>query len=332
MLGQMPTVVRSKIIFIGSDKAPPAIAQRLARFGQFSEIGVRGFANHLGRTRPGRPTVRTVERPPFVEELTFEHSASKPISSTDIHYLLAAGILDKSKLSQVDVIGNAGSYTVFRGASRYERASGHNTDRPVLVHSDIGNGKSIFAQQCAYVLTGANYRAFLIQKESERDGEVIAFFQSVPGNILVIFDDILKYKTLIKGIIAIGRNDLKVIITARSAIMESSRAAIDHRIGASFTEIDLNVPVRDELRRLGGYLRENGLLGDYADLSDDELGKFLGITCGGQLRDILLALFRTGVLQEKIKDVMANIGNLDSSSRRLTQFGAFLDTRRVARL
>ena len=119
--------------------------------------------------------------------------------------------------------------------------------------------------------------AHFLFKKRAREMKSIAFFQSVPGNILVIFDDILKYKTLIKSVIGIGRNDLKVMITARSAIIESSRAAVEHRIGTSYTEIDLNVPVRDELRKLGVYLRENGLLGEYADFSDEELNKFLGI-------------------------------------------------------
>jgi hypothetical protein len=293
LLKQMPSYVHEKIFFVGNPTTSPPTVQRLSSFGKFDPVGVSGLAAHLSLERPGLPVSRDAGPPPFVEELRFLHSESKSISSSDIQYLIAVGILDKSKLAQSDVTGRPGSYTITRGSAHYHRSTRQSSDnRPVVVHSDIGNGKTIFALQCAYILTGTNHRAFLIQRESERDGDVIAFLQSVTGPLVVIFDDILKFKTLIKRIIGIGRSDLKVIATARSGILESAKGAIDHRMGrVSFTEVDLNVPPADEISRLGVYLRENGLLGSYADFSDEELRKFLAITCGGQLRDIILALF-----------------------------------------
>lgn len=326
LLGKMPSSVLRKIHFVGSMATPKPTKTRLSSFGEFHPIEVSGLAAHLGVLRPGAPLPRSADVPAFLEELTFSFAESKTISASDIHYLLSVGVLDKKLFAQSDVSGKAGSYSISRSAQQYVRAThALGGGRPVVIHSDIGNGKSVFAMQCAYILAGSNYRVFIVERESERDGDIISFLQSVPGNVAVIFDDILRFRSLIKRIAGIGRSDLRILVTARSAIIESSKGALEQRIGnVSYVEIDLNFSPPDEIRNIGAYLRENGLLGIYADFNDSDLNRFLEQNCGGQLRDIVLTLFETGVLHERVKSVLSNIKLLDAPAQRLTIFGALI--------
>lgn len=323
LLGQLPDYIRQKIHFIGRAPAHRPTKTRLERFGTFYPIEVTGLADHLGSKRPGAPVTTSVSIPPFLEEITFVPAMQKSVSSLDIQFLLSMGILDRNLLAQADVSGEPGAYSIFRGNTHYNRAS--NTIRPVVVHSDIGNGKTVFAIQCGYIHAGSNYRVFLAEKESERDEDVVAFLQELPGKILVIFDDILRFRSLIKRILGIGRADIKVLMTTRSSIMETSRNIIEQRLGnISYVEIDLNTSQKDERSALSRYLRENGLLGDYADFSPAELDRFLEANCGWQLRDVILALFETGILHDRVSGLMKNIKTLSDDAQRLTIFGALL--------
>ena len=241
----MPDFVNKKIHFIGRNPAHRPTQTRLERFGTFYPIEVTGFAGHLGTKRPGPPVTNSINVPPFLEEVTFAPAMQRAVSSVDIQYLLTMGILNRGLLAQADVSGEPGAYSIFRGGSHYTRAS--NSNRPVVVHSDIGNGKTIFALQCAYIHASSNYRVFIVEKETERDEDVVAFLQELPGRILLIFDDILRFRSLIKRVMDIGRNDIKLLLTARSSIIETSRHIIEQRLGSvSYVEIDLNTSQKDE--------------------------------------------------------------------------------------
>lgn len=323
LLGQMPDYIHKKIHFIGRFPIHRPTKTRLERFGTFYPIEVSGFATYLGSRRPGPAITKSIAVPPFLEEVLFEPALQKAVSSLDIQFLLSMGTLDRKLIAQADVSGEPGAYSIYRGANHYSRAT--NSNRPVVVHSDIGNGKTIFATQCAYIHAGSNYRVFIAEKESERDEDVVAFLQELPGKILIIFDDILRFRSLIRRIVGIGRNDIKLLLTARSSILETSKDIIEQRLGnISYVEIDLNISQSDERSALSRYLRENGLLGDYADLSSGELNKFLDANCGWQLRDVILALFETGVLHDRVSALMKNIRTLSDDAQRLTIFGALI--------
>ena len=211
-----------------------------------TQLKLVGFATYLSSRRPGPAITKSIAVPPFLEEVLFEPALQKAVSSLDIQFLLSMGTLDRKLIAQADVSGEPGAYSIYRGANHYSRAT--NSNRPVVVHSDIGNGKTIFATECAYIHAGSNYRVFIAEKESERDEDVVAFLQELPGKILIIFfDDILRFRSLIRRIVGIGRNDIKLLLTARSSILETSKDIIEQRLGnISYVEIDLNISQSDE--------------------------------------------------------------------------------------
>lgn len=82
--------------------------------------------------------------------------------------------------------------------------------------------------------------------------------------------------------------------------------------------------MREESSRIIAYLSVNGLLEKYAELTDSEKLQFVEKNCGGQLRDIVLSLYETGKLHEKVEDLLINIQKLDKGAQDLIIFSAVL--------
>lgn len=326
LLGSLPSEVLRKVHFIARPSTNRPIINRMKRFGFAHPIGLEAFAAHLGNKRPGAPVRRYISLPVSLHELHFSQKLTSTVSSKDIENLMISGDVDLEKLAQADITGAPGSYTVTRSRGAYARAANNAAgDRPILVHSDIGNGKTVFAYQIAYQFSQKNHRVFRIQREPENIGEILSFLQAIDGPALVIFDDVMRFPNLPSAIVGIRRKDIIVLATVRSIVLETSHERVLARIGnATPIEIDLNTPLRDENLRIVKYLDVNGLLGRYADLTEREKLEFVEKKCGGQLRDIILTLYQSGSLHKRVEELLVNIQALDPAARDVIVFSALL--------
>jgi hypothetical protein len=325
LLGRLPPQVHDKTYFVDHPSASRPTIQRLARFGKVELVGVDGFAKALNKKRLAPAPNNSTALPRSVDELIFRTQTMAAIKSPDIENLIVAGQFRLELLSQRDIDGEPGSYLIKRSRASFERATRLSPARPIVAHSDIGNGKTIFALQAAYTYSTAGYRIFHLRGEPEDVSDIVSFFQQVKGKCVVIADDLSRFRTLVAKIIGIGRDDIRVIATARSNFFEAGRALIDTRLGnQSFIEIDLNLAPPDELNRIVQYLVENGLLQHRAELNSLERLRFVREECGGQLRDVILSLFETGALHERVLRLVDSINELSRDVYDLIVLSALL--------
>lgn len=326
LLGLMPPEVLQKIHFVNHPSTKRPILTRMSKFGTPHPIGLSALAAHLGTKRPGAPVRSYAALPVAMQEMFFTPKVTTSISATDLERLFISGALDLDKLSQADISAEPGAYTISRSRNAYKRA-GNNASgsMPILVNSEIGNGKSIFADQIGYQYAQKNYRVFKFQREPDNIGAVLAYLQTLDGPVLLVFDDVMRFPKLPASILEMRKNNIIVLATVRTSFLDTSASAVKSRL-ANMTSvaIDLDSPSRDEALRIVEYLTVNGLLGDYADLSASEKLAFVEHTCGGQLRDIVLSLYDRGILHTKVEDLLVNIQKLDKGAQDLIIFSALL--------
>ena len=326
LLGLLPADTLRKVHFITRAGTKRPILSRMGRFGTPHQVGLDGFAQHLGPKRNGPGVKQYLSVPASLQELNFSQQLSSNVSSNEIEHLLISGDADIAKFAQADIEGHPGSYTISRSANAYQRANQNAAgNRPILIHSDIGNGKTVFSLQIGYMYSQKKHRVFRLQREPENTGDIIGFLQAIESPALVILDDVLRFPTIASAIMAIGRSDIVILATVRSGALETAPDRVKSRLGgATFIEIDLNISQRDESQRVVSYLNENGLLGDYAELSEAEKLAFVEKTCRGQLRDVVLSLYQTGALHARVEQLLVNIQRLDKSPRDLIILSALL--------
>lgn len=326
LLGTLPKEVLAKVHFVTRPSTKKPALNRMNKYGTAHPIGLDAFADHLGSKRKGAPVRHDAAIPVSLRELNFSQQLKAPISSKDIENLMISGDVDLSKIAQADVSGEPGSYTISRSRHAYSRAINNASgERPILVHSDIGNGKTILAYQIGYQFSQRNYRVFRVQREPENIGDILRFLQTLDEPALIIFDDVMRFSSLPAAITGMGRKDIIVLATVRSIVLDTANERVLARLGnVTPIEIDLNAPQRDETLRIITYLDENGLLGSNADWSQKEKQDFVEKRCGGQLRDIILSLYDTGSLHKRVEDLLINIQALEQRAMNVIGLGALL--------
>ncbi|MDH7793400.1 SIR2 family protein [Ochrobactrum sp. AN78] len=326
LLGLLPREVLHKIHFIVRPDTKRPVLTRMGRFGTAHAIGLSSLAAHLGVQRPGAPVTSYATLPVSMHEVFFTPRMSASVSATDIERLFISGAPNLEKFSQADISTEPGSYTISRSRNAYARA-GNNASgaMPILVNSDAGNGKTIFADQIGYLYAQKNYRVFKFQREPENIGHVLAYLQAIDDSALLIFDDVMRFPKLPTAILELRKSNLIILATVRSSFLATSLSAVKSRLGNITTiDIDLDVQMREEASRIVAYLTVNGLLGKYADLTDPEKLDFVERKCGGQLRDIVLSLYETGALHDKVEQLLVNLQALDKGAQDLIIFSAVL--------
>lgn len=326
LLGLMPPDVLKKIHFVVRPRTKRPIITRMSKFGTPHPIGLSALAAHLGTKRPGPPIKTYTALPVAMREMFFTPKVTASISAIDIERLFISGSLDLEKLSQADIGGQSGAYTISRSRHSYSRA-GNNASgtMPILVNSAVGNGKTIFTDQVGYLYAQKNYRVFKFQREPDNIGDILAYLQGLDKPALLIFDDVMRFPKLPTAILEMRQSNLIVLATVRTNFLDTAASLVKSRL-ANVTpiEIDLDSPQREETQRIVEYLAVNGLLGKRSDLSDAEKLNFIERTCGGQLRDIILSLYENGVLQNKVEELLVNIQKLDKGAQGLIIFSAVL--------
>lgn len=326
LLDLIPTEVRKKIHFvIGPDTKQPIIT-RMSRFGTPYPIGLSAFAAHLGTKRSGAPVKSYTALPIAMQEMFFTPAVTASISASDIERLFISGSPKLEKLSQADISAQPRAYTISRSRHAYNRAENNaSSSMPVLVNSDIGNGKTIFAYQIGYQYAQKSYRVFKLQREPDNIGDVLAYLQTLDGRALLIFDDVMRFPQLPRAILEMRKSNIVILATVRTSFLDTSASVVRSRLAnLTFVQIDLDTPQREETQRIVDYLTINGLLGKHAELSAAAKLNFVERRCGGQLRDIVLSLYETGALHSKVEELLVNIQKLDRGAQDLIIFSAVL--------
>ncbi|MBP2230390.1 DNA-binding cell septation regulator SpoVG [Azospirillum agricola] len=326
LLGLLPSEVHEKIHFVTRTEERQPIITRMSKFGTPHPIGLSAFAAHLGRKRPGAAVTTYTVLPVTIHEMFYTPKLTASVSAPDLERLFISGVPDLDKLSQADISAEPGSYTISRSRHAYQRA-GNNASgvMPILVNSDIGNGKTIFADQIGYQYAQKNYRVFKFQREPDNIGDILAYLQALEDSALLIFDDVMRFPKLPTAILELRKSNLVILATVRTSFLDTSLSAVKSRLGnATCVQIDLDSPQRDETKRTVEYLAVNGLLGKYSNLTDNEKLDFVEKTCGSQLRDIVLSLYETGVLHSRVEELLINVQKLDKNAQDLIIFSAIL--------
>ncbi|WAC28323.1 SIR2 family protein [Ancylobacter sp. SL191] len=325
LLGSLPPLCFKKIFFIESDNMTGPVQNRLARFGNISKIGTDGFAKLLGQIQLKRSYDGSIECPSDLKELRFDVKDKAEISAVDIDRLLVGGLLKADKLSRNDIDGGVGSYTIARAKEKLSRACNFSDTAPVVIHSSVGNGKTIFIWQIAFAHALGGFRIFELLGEPEDVSNIISFINNSTDNYLIIAEDISRYNRIISQILDLSKKNIRLITSARSSLFETSRHVIDERLGKRrFVEIDLNLVSNSEIINIVKYLEVNGLLGSKAELTSDGKKKFIENECKGQMRDVVLSLYEGGALHDRVENYLNGLRNIPKDIFDLTVLGALL--------
>ncbi|MBA0218435.1 SIR2 family protein [Pectobacterium brasiliense] len=180
----------------------------------------------------------------------------------------------------------------------------------ILIHSELGNGKTIFLQQLTYSLTQRGHKVYIYSGKSEYDDELseIDIIASKKEQPIIIIEGYNRAQRLLKHISIKYPTELRVIIVDRSAVAARS-AQLINSLGLDFSEISLDQLTDSEIHNFINLLENQGLWEELTTLSKDAKLRKIKDDYNGQMSGILLGLLNSPSIKNKIKALTDELFN-----------------------
>lgn len=297
----------SKTFFVLGDSADRATVLKASRLGRTLEQNVSDVAALF-------PEVGSAEAPaaaPFVVALSkvdFDPSPAAPKADQVIAFL-TKGDLDDSLMARSVLNGTADYYISRTDIDEVMKAITGGARR-VLIHSDLGNGKSLALSELAIMLSVARYSVYTFAGSTEGFEHDFAFLNALSvearSMTAILVEDALSFIDPVKVLTA-NFPQLVIVATARSAAVETRLQSVSEAFGEDYITYELNELADDEAKELNQLLLSHGLWGERQGWSNSRRLSFIKQNCSSHLSSVLLSVCKSALVSSRLAALLKSI-------------------------
>lgn len=304
-LTKQPNIV-GKTHFILRPANSPVAEQRLSGYGARHPIGVAGFAqvckSAAVRERPAHANALHAFR--YVDVLSDGRAPVLP-TPAEVQSLYAFGNFRFSRLiSTYPALG----YVVPRAAEISRCLEEIGCSQSIILHSKIGNGKSIFWRILSLALSQGGYQCFEIREDVPIPEGDIDFLRGMDRPVVCFpsFDSAYSNIHLFSNM----PESARYVIEMRTSTLEVRQKEVYDALPGPIFRMNLNRLSKKDCSNLFDVL-------DSAGVAPPEFGERFA-RGGAEFRDIVLSLYRHPVVAERIGQVVQPI--LSDSNAKVVFF------------
>ncbi len=303
--------VKDKTYFIVSPHESEAKVRKLSRYGHVYPIGVDEFARQMqSRRRSQVPVPMRLERPLLCFRTVAEGGARPSINDRIVTDLLLRGIVDRDAIRYCLREGQETDYLYYirrrEPMARILNLIDRGT-KNIAVHSDLGNGKTLFIDGLAMTLEEHGYKVFIFDRErASLDRELEQICNRPDKRVVFIIENYGRYSDLLKRLTCF-RSDQILIVTERSAIHELRYSALEEIIGGEIAEIDINKMSADDRADLIRIFDNAGLWRHLAAHHGERKDEYIRTECRNSLRGLLLGLLKSPHILDRFKSLITTM-------------------------
>ncbi|WP_159953105.1 SIR2 family protein [Rhizobium sp. 18065] len=307
---------RQKTYFIEPVDSDPVFKRELEQFGRVIEVDPSIILD----------TIRQFKVVPSAPKnlLSFERmdmpATAKSASGDDVLSLLLYG--DFQSVVEVGSQHSHHKYTVSSNiASDIRERIVSNSDRYFLLHSDLGNGKTVFCEKLALLLIAEKKKCYkLLQYDEYVESDL--FQISKETDVVFFIEDVFRSGKIVSKVTTMCPN-AAIVGTTRSAIYELRSHRVNEIFSADFVEYDLNKLDANQADELIDLIDQNGLWAEFSRRSPSEKKDFVTRNCKSELRNVLISLLESPSIKTKILDAYRD--QPDSDALRVLVSALLLD-------
>ena len=299
LLMQNP-VVRNKTHFVTHD-TDPIFLNRVKPYGDILPFEIEEFAKHCRNM----PISISPSNPYMLKAFQYldpikDRKTLAPQTANEILSLVTYGSFNHRRLSTL----SSGEYVVPRQQLVDDAIRSLTSARCLLIHSRLGNGKTIFLYILANKLAEQGYRCFLCDPSPQRlqqDIELLGEF----GKVVILFDS---YDMAVETIGWLFDNlpEVKFIVSIRTAIQDVRFHEIQSRLPSPLERVDLNGIRPKEASDFNDLLSRSGVRVSNLERRIDECVDF---------RDIVTSLYDHEDIRDKIQSELKPLLEIQSVNK-----------------
>lgn len=300
--------LREKTFFIMWDQEPKANVILVKRFGSAYPIGMTAFMNQVKDVQKTYRPVKSFGYPLLCFDKVEISKTIPAIRDKEVFDLFLKGNIsswDKIYYSLTDPANIP--FCVHRTKLEEVMEAVKGGGRNFVIHSSLGNGKTMFLISLATLLSRNSYKVYYYQRYRTTISREIEQICGEGSQVVIIFDkysDCLHYLETLKAF----RQDQVLIVADRSALNDIHYVKLVELFGDFVTE-DLNKLDDIETNQLCSLLSRYGLWGDKANLRDDQKFEFVAHENRRSMGKTILQLLHSPNIIDKYKSLIEDIRN-----------------------
>ena len=296
--------LKDKTFFILWERESKGNQLLVSEFGTPFPINVEGFADAINET--SKSYIATTKLP--ASYLCFKQpvvSKTPPtILDSDEFDFLVKGVYNTEKLYYSHISKDI-HYSIHRSKIENVMTQINNGESKILIHSDLGNGKSVFIETLAALLSRESYAVYTFYRyRASIDREIESICQS-HEKVVIIFEDYLSKLDYLKTL-KIHRTDQILIVTERTASNEIGYDDL-YRLFGDFRCIDINCLDDTEIKDFTDLLNLYGFWAELSSYKIDRKDDFIKRVCKGQIRNVIVKLLNSSNIISKFSDLVNSV-------------------------
>lgn len=302
---------KEKCIFILAEDEPSQNLKKASRYGIPFPIGLDEFAKKIEEIRDDKPNgaICRLERPLLCFRIpTIKNDSIAKIPDGSITDMFLYGKVDDLLLQKSQEHPESLHYFINRKATDSVLKQFENGSKDILIHSDLGNGKTLFLKGLSYDLVRKGYKVYeFIKYYANLNDEIERICCDGDSQTVIIVENYNSNRNIIEAIQTF-RTKQKLIVSERTVSNDMSYDWLRDLVKRDFYEVDVNRLVEEEVDTCMSILDRFGLWREYSILDSEKKKELLKNECKSSLRLILLKIINSVDIRKRIEGDIKKIG------------------------
>ncbi|MCM5558510.1 SIR2 family protein [Pleomorphomonas sp. JP5] len=284
----------SKTFFILLPTSNPVALDKLTPYGTRLSFGVEGFAEKCrhasSKPKPSHPAALRSVR---YFDIDKDRKLFAPPTPIEVESLFSLG---QFNIGRLIATFPESKYILIRKKRLLECDEALDSSKTLIIHSQIGNGKTIFTYSLAAHLTVSHSTCFFVRDDFVPTADEIEFLKTIPKVVLFFSNYDTAYKLM--DSFSTIREDARFVIEVNTSTQLVRYSEIASIATGSVSRINLNYLSAGELREIFHLLDKCGIApSSFFDRFKE----------GAEFRDIVLSVFENTDVASRIDKAMKPI-------------------------
>ncbi len=285
---------RQKIFFVVEQNPDEIFKNRVSPYGKILPIGLMGFSQ-LCQTRPRSriaQSLNTLNTFRYLDPIKDKKTLSKPTVSEIMNLVAYGGFNDQRCYSTLPLA----DYVIPRKQLVQQAVRKLKENNCLLVHSRLGNGKSIFLHILAYELSQDGFYCFLCKSEPElaKIQQDIEFLNTLDK--AVIFFDSYDLAVDLMENLKNSQTLIKLVVTVRTNIQDVRMFEIIKMFPEPRSQLSLDGMNKRDKEDFKNLLDKSGIRIENFERTIDRCRDF---------RDVVSSLYNNSKIAKQVTDQLA---------------------------